>query len=746
MKAIILAGGEGTRLRPLSLDKPKPMLRLFDRPLLEHLVILLRENGFTELCMTLHYRPESIRGYFGDGRDFGVCIDYRVETEAAGTAGSVRGCADFIGGDDFLVISGDAACDYDLRAMMEKHRLSAADATILVRPCAAPREYGLVLTDEDGCIRSFVEKPEAGRVCSELVNTGIYVFSPRILDEIPVSGSCDFGAELFPSLIRERRRLLTWQADGYWNDVGSCEAFLQTCRDVLDGKLTLHMLQGLPCAADGPCWLSPGAVIGRNVQLGPYTVIGADSQIGDGCSVSGSVIDGAVLEAGCRVDGSILSPGAFIGRESVLRDGCVLAEGAFVGGGSLLHENTQLSPGIRLPEGSDAAGAFSHSRRPYVPRFQPGGCIAGEAVSELSPERLLRMGRSSAARRTAAASAGGAYARLLSEAFLVGAGAAGRESFLLDATLPAAAASSAERCGMGLTLFVRQEGDRLRLFFFDASGLPLSGKQQRLLETSGTGELTAALPERCSSTTLLLGTEEAYTAAALCGGSPLDALPVACSGSRLLSRVFSALGAQTVPPGDGILQLRLSDCGFRLRAVDETGTERTWSELLCALAKAELRAGEQAVVLPYHAPALAEVIAEAEGGTVYRLERDGADAAALFRMQPWCRDGLHLAVRLISRLHEQRTTLADCMRSLPAYHVCETVVPVAGAEPPILRKLSRAAGAETVDGVRFREGECTATVRRLRPGELRILTESCRTEAAEEFCAALQRRIRELDK
>ena len=175
MKAIILAGGEGTRLRPLSICKPKPMLRLFDRPLLEHIVLLLRNCGFTELCMTLHYLPQIIQDHFGDGSELGVSIEYRTEAQAAGTAGSVLACRDFAGKDDVLVVSGDAACSYDLRAMMEKHRLSGADATVLVQKCSEPSEFGLVLTEEDGRVKGFVEKPGPEKIVSDLINTGIYV-------------------------------------------------------------------------------------------------------------------------------------------------------------------------------------------------------------------------------------------------------------------------------------------------------------------------------------------------------------------------------------------------------------------------------------------------------------------------------------------------------------------------------------------------------------------------------------------
>ena len=181
MKAVILAGGMGTRLRPVTGEHPKPMADLLGKPIMEHVVDLLREAGFTEICAALCYRAGEIMAHFGDGRRFGVHMEYRIETEARGTAGSVKGCRDFYGEEDFLVISADAACDFDLAALMEEHRASGAAATIALCRSAQPLRYGLAVTDGEGRIHSFIEKPEWPRVVTDLVNTGIYALSPRVM-------------------------------------------------------------------------------------------------------------------------------------------------------------------------------------------------------------------------------------------------------------------------------------------------------------------------------------------------------------------------------------------------------------------------------------------------------------------------------------------------------------------------------------------------------------------------------------
>ncbi len=744
MKAIILAGGEGTRLRPLSVNRPKPMLRLFDRPLLEHIVLLLRDCGFTELCMTLHYLPEAIRSWFGDGQGFGVHIEYRTEREAAGTAGSVRACRDFAEGEDFLVIGGDAACSFDLRTLMEKHRISGAEGTVLVQKRADPGEYGLVLTDADRRILRFTEKPGPEKICSDLINTGIYVFSPSVFDEIPPEGSFDFGADLFPRLLRNKRRLLTWEPEGYWNDAGTCAACLEICRDVLEGRFRLPSLPGPEEIRPGPCWISPGAEVSEAAAIGPWTAVGAGSVVAEGCRIGGSLVDGAVLQPGCEVQGSILSRGAALGRETRLREGCVLAEGVSVGAGSLLREGVRLWPGVSLPAHSLLSGSLSRTLHPWQPRFREGAALMGEAATELTPELLLRMGRSVEAGRVAAAADSG-YGGLLAEAFLLGAGAAGKETFRLDAPLAAAAAAAAPIWGLDTVLFVRQEGSALTLRFFDADGLPLSRKSQRTLEAAGNGESPAALREGCAAARTLRGTAELWISDALRGCGELKGLRVACDGP-ILSGAFRRGGASICGPGGGVPRLRLADGGFSLSAADETGREIPWPQLLCALVKAELRSGAGAVVLPYAAPMLAERIAEEENGTVCRLERDGGEALRLYRRAPRCRDGLTLALRLFSLLNAmpEPGTLAALIDSLPASGRAESTVQVGDADTAILRRLARDEGAETVSGVRLKESGRTATVRRLRAGELRILTEAASMEAAEEFSEALRSRIRQM--
>ena len=236
MKAVILSGGEGTRLKSISGGLPKPMMPLLGTPLLEHIVALLRENGFDELCITLRFRPEAIREHFGDGARFGVHIEYRTEDKPLGTAGAVKNCEDLLSGGPFLVMSGDCACDFDLRGLMEGHR---EGVTIALAAHAEPLPFGLVVTDRAGRVAGFVEKPTWERVVTDRVSTGIYVLSPEILRLIPAGVPYDFAKDLFPRLLKQGVLMTGKSMEGYWCDIGTPRAYYRCNLDALDGLCRL---------------------------------------------------------------------------------------------------------------------------------------------------------------------------------------------------------------------------------------------------------------------------------------------------------------------------------------------------------------------------------------------------------------------------------------------------------------------------------------------------------------------------
>lgn len=239
VKAVILAGGEGRRLRPVTGETPKPLAPLLGRPVMEHILRLLAGQGFTEVCAAVKYRAEDLMARFGDGSGLGLSLTYRIEKDALGTAGGVKNCADFYGNGDFLVVSGDAVCDFDLAALARRHAEAGAAATLALARSPEPLPYGLAVTDEEGLVRAFVEKPGWSRVVTDLVSTGIYVLSPRAMALVPQGKAFDFARDLFPLLLRRGEKLLGVAMEGYWCDIGSPLAYYRCCVDALEGRLKL---------------------------------------------------------------------------------------------------------------------------------------------------------------------------------------------------------------------------------------------------------------------------------------------------------------------------------------------------------------------------------------------------------------------------------------------------------------------------------------------------------------------------
>jgi NDP-sugar pyrophosphorylase family protein len=239
MKGIIMAGGEGKRIRPVSGDLPKPMIKLLGRPIIDHILTLLKSCGITEICITLRYRPEIIQEHLGTGTEYGVHLCYHTETEPLGTAGGVKACQDFIGDEPVLIISGDAACDFDLTKLIQAHNTASPAVTMALYEHDEPLEYGLVLIDRNQRVAGFIEKPSWEKVVTNLVNTGIYVLSPEALALVPEGQPFDFAKDLFPLLLERGLPIQGIPMSGYWCDIGTPQSYYRCNMDAINGKLHL---------------------------------------------------------------------------------------------------------------------------------------------------------------------------------------------------------------------------------------------------------------------------------------------------------------------------------------------------------------------------------------------------------------------------------------------------------------------------------------------------------------------------
>lgn len=308
---MVLAAGLGTRLRPLTFELPKPMVPLLDRPAMAHTVDLLQRHGVERIVANLHYFPDTIRDYFGDE------LTYVEEAELLGTAGGVRNAKDFFGDESFLVLSGDALTDLDVAALVARHEASGGVATLCVRKVSDTSEYGVVLTDDDGRITGFQEKPDQAEALSDLANCGMYVFSPEIFDYFPDTEFVDWAEDVFPTLLANDVPFHVYEMDEYWNDVGALDELRNGTFDALSGALRL---EALPDAGPEAIMVGPGSSLdAASLVEGPLWV-GRNVTIGEGVRLQGPLVlgDGVTVGEGAAIKRSIVLPGTEIQAHTIL--------------------------------------------------------------------------------------------------------------------------------------------------------------------------------------------------------------------------------------------------------------------------------------------------------------------------------------------------------------------------------------------------------------------------------------------
>jgi len=768
MKAIVLAGGEGRRLRPITEAAPKPMVPLVDRPVLAHTVELLRRHGFTEICMTLGYLPDAVRTYFGDGRAFGVRIETRTEETPLGTAGGVRACADFVGDEDVLVISGDAVCSFDLSACMAAHREAGAEATIVLYPQKQPTEYGLVTTSPDGQVRTFLEKPAWEQVVTDCVNTGIYILSPSALREIPPDRPVDFARDLFPALLAQERRLAGWRAEGYWCDVGSPAAYLRCCMDALAERIGFGLpgvqtSPGVWCAGtlpDGvsvtpPVFIDRDTEIGRGAQLGPYAIVNRGSRIGVGAAVRESVIRGAAVGDGARIAGAIVCEGVVAGRGSAIREGAVLGRGTVLGRDCLVAENVRIWPSRQIPDGTHVTKNVVTGMLREAVRFGADGRISGEFGAVITPETGLALGLAAGeAGRTVLGWGGGEAARVTAEAIACGVSAAGREAVETDASCAVSAAFAGAELDAALTVFVRQYGGEVSVLVRGRDGVPLSREEERTLETGFADGTVRAAAAGAGPLTRLTGVQALYTAALSRSFAPCGGLPAAAQGrgaaARLLRETLSSCGCAVQDRRPGLPAFSVTEDGTALTAEDENGKVLDWDQLRVMAAAAEFARGGGRVAAPPDAPAALELLADSLGRPLLRLGRDGEAAEQLYRQQRFLRDGIAAAVWICAAMAAGGETLAAMHGRMPRFATAARTVRLTRDRGAVMRALTAACtefSADLTDGLTLRGARGTARVSPCREqNALEIRAESEDTELAEELCRHMERLTRRADR
>jgi mannose-1-phosphate guanylyltransferase/phosphomannomutase len=406
VKAVVMAGGEGTRLRPMTANQPKPLLPVANKPIMEHVLRLLRRHGFNETVVTVQFLASMVRNYFGDGEDFDMSLQYATEETPLGTAGSVKNAEDALRAEPFLVISGDALTDIDLSELVRFHKDNSALVTVGLTRVPDPLEFGIIIVDDDGRIQRFLEKPTWGQVFSDTVNTGVYVMEPEVLSEFAVGEAADWSGDIFPRLLKRGAPLYGWIADGYWEDVGTHESYMKVQADVLSGRVQADI--------DG-FEVSPGVWIAEGAEVDPEAILTGPLCIGDYAKIEGGaqlreftvVGSNVVVKEGAFLHRAVVHNNVYVGQGATLR-GCVIGkntdvmasarieEGAVVGDECVIEPEAYLSAGVKVyPFKTIEAGAVVNTSVIWESRgqrtlFGPRG-VSGLINVEITPELCVRL-------------------------------------------------------------------------------------------------------------------------------------------------------------------------------------------------------------------------------------------------------------------------------------------------------------------------------------------------------------------
>ena len=745
MLACILAGGEGTRLRPLTAHTPKPMVELGERPVLGHILKRLKGFGIDRAVLTLMYLPEVIRASVGDGAEYGIEISCRVEDEPLGTAGSVRACADLIrGNEEVLVLSGDGITDIDISKMLLFHRQNGAEATIALACVDEPTEYGIVKTDGDGRILGFSEKPSWNDVFTNRVNTGVYILSPSAVEKIPYGVKFDFSKDLFPEILPSGK-LFGFETEGYWCDIGDPKAYLKCHMDYLEGRVGF-----LPEEREisGGIWVSSGAEVSKKARLippvlvcegaraedgatvGPGTVLGPGAVIGANASAVGSAVYGE-LGPGAEAEDAVVCRGGRVGACSVLRRNSIVGPGAFTGdhsfvaSGAVLTENEQMeSGGVKKVGGCGFPGGLC---------FEDGSVCADGGLAFAVGGAICSVGK----KRVAVG--WGENGNALASALISGLLCGGAEVISHDGGFEAAGAE----LGIILKTDVSVFADGNRLKFYGAQGLPLEEREFRKISRAAA---RGSCGTKRGTLQHIFGTSEIIAAAgakARGGGSRVCVASDGGAASVCLEKALRLSGFEITADKDSVV-VGISPDGFGLRLWNQSefGFEHTQGMSFLALAS-ENKGGR--IAIPADAPSAFALALNRRGSSALRVGRDrGAEELAAEQRVGFF--GIPTAVALLSHLAASSGSPEMLFGELPAYAVRSAEVVCETPKAELMRKLVGSFSPEEANGVTVstRRGSATINPSALRQ-TIKIRAEAANAETARSIAEDIVRLAKKLD-
>ncbi len=790
MKAVIMAGGKGTRLRPVTCHTPKPMVPLLNRPCMEYMIDLLKAHGITDIAVTVQYLPEVIKRYFGDGSRFGVRIRYYEETTPLGTAGSVKNCEDFLD-ERFLVISGDALTDIDLGAAIAFHEAKGALATLVLTKVDNPLEFGVVMTDDDGKIIRFLEKPNWSEVFSDTVNTGMYILEPEVLDCLEAETEADFSRDLFPRLLRDDKPLYGYAASGYWSDIGTLEVYRQAQFDMLDGRVRvaikareiaphIYLEPGVKIDSsvriEGPAYIGEQAHLQTGVSVGAYSVIGNNATIAAGTKLSRAILwENAFVGQKAEVTGTTLCRSVHIAPGVVLGEGAVIGDHARIGAKSLVKAGVKIWPQKEVGENATVSSSLIYGGKLSKNLFGSQG-VKGLANVDITPEFVTRLASAYAyllkpGNRIALSACAHPFAQLLKHSVMTSLCSSGVDTVDFGVAIAPITRFGVRSfaCQGAIHLYMAEPLDSKHVViqFFDDKGLPISSDFARKIENAYWQEtFVRSLTDQLGKLHLEHNVEQAYVKALL---DDIDAdllrrrrfrLLIDCDQRFLpafLAPLFDTLGVVVqygsirhgVAKQRADLAVKLDKNGERFELFSETGERLSQEKTLALQLLASFqRGGGARIGLPVSAPMELEGLARLLDVQVVRTKvspRSMMEVAADARFHPLF-DAVYSLVKILCYLAQEGQPMSRVADLLPACHMERKTVfcPWASKGKVMRRMMEEMKGRqlELVDGIKVYDPQGWVLILPdSEESQVAIISQGHSRESASSLAAAYAQRI-----
>ncbi|NLN41228.1 MAG: NTP transferase domain-containing protein [Clostridiales bacterium] len=722
MKGIIMAGGAGSRLRPLTCDLPKPMVPIMNRPVMHYSIELLKKYKIEDIGVTLQYLPKMIQNYFGDGSQYKVKLHYFIEDTPLGTAGSVKNAQEFLD-ETFIVISGDALTNIDLSKAIEFHKSKKSIATLILKKVEVPLEYGVVITNQDGAITRFLEKPGWGEVFSDTVNTGIYILEPEVLDYFQPGIKFDFSKDLFPMLLEEKIPMYGYITEEYWCDIGDTKSYLQSHFDVLDGStgITIDTTQregniwieeGVhihpKAKIKGPCYIGQNTIIAEDAVIHPFTVIGSNCYIGQNSSIKNSVLwDHDILDKNIEIRGSILCNNIRVGNNTRIYEGSTIGENTYIKEDVTIKPDVKIWPRKIIDQGIVVEDNVIWGTRFRKTFFGKDG-IKGYFNTEINPWFVSYLGTAFGSQlkegsRICVSSNHYNASIMLKYALMAGALSSGLEVFDIGSAITPVTRYAVRFLGLDGGIHVRcceDDPNKVQINLINNKGANLPDSLERKIENSFiSGDFSLKVPEKIRKVSVIKDIPIFYIRHLV---NSVDKQAIAERKFKILLEtqnkyiytLFNSMAKELkchVTRRDNIedalldnfdLVIRLDGDGDRLELLDKDGKQLKEEIMIALLSLLCIKQdGNLDVVVPYSAPSAIEKMAETYQCNVIRSKTkkqalmeeilrigDSNQRNSLERFTLYF-DGLATVLGLMDLMAKENQNLSQIIESIPKFHM-----------------------------------------------------------------------------